>query len=253
MDFNRSDVRDAVVLLAGAGSRLSTARGAFPKPLVPVLGRPLISYVMAALHRVGVRTVHAVVGAHAEEVVSGLSESLPRGLRLNAIENPEWRRQNGISVLAAAPAVTSEFFLLMGDHLFDFAILERLLEVPDRTELCLAIDRKLPNIFDIDDAMKVRTNGELVVEISKTVPDFDAVDTGLFLANPELFANLEQAKVNGDCSLADGVRAMAQKGKVRAVDIGSAWWQDVDTPAMLEQAEQRLAAAMRRDALATSV
>jgi 1L-myo-inositol 1-phosphate cytidylyltransferase len=252
MDFNGSEVRDAVVLLAGAGSRLSTARGAFPKPLMPVLGRPLISYVMAALYRIGVRTVHAVVGAHAAEVVSRVTESLPRGLRLNAIENPEWRRQNGISVLAAAPAVTSEFFLLMGDHIFDFAILERLREVPDRSDLRLAIDRKVADIFDIDDAMKVRTKGDRVVEISKTLATFDAVDTGLFLANPELFAHLEQAKANGDCSLADGVRAMAQKGKVRAVDIGSAWWQDVDTPAMLEQAEQRLAAEMRRDALATS-
>jgi choline kinase len=141
----------------------------------------------------------------------------------------------------------------MGDHIFDFPILERLLEVPDRTELRLAIDRKVADIFDIDDAMKVRTKGELVVEISKTLGPFDAVDTGLFLANPELFAHLEQAKVNGDCSLADGVRAMAQKGKVRAVDIGSAWWQDVDTPAMLEQAERRLATAMQRDSLAMSV
>ena len=34
---------------------------------------------------------------------------------------------------------------------------------------------------------------------------------------------------------------MAQDGKVRGVDIGDAWWQDVDTPEMLARAEQEIA------------
>ena len=34
---------------------------------------------------------------------------------------------------------------------------------------------------------------------------------------------------------------MAEEGNARAIDIGDAWWQDVDTPEMLEQAEQQIA------------
>ena len=33
---------------------------------------------------------------------------------------------------------------------------------------------------------------------------------------------------------------MAAEGKVRAIDIGDAWWQDVDTSAMRKRAEEEL-------------
>ena len=48
-----------------------------------------------------------------------------------------------------------------------------------------------------------------------------------------------------DCSLADGVRLMARDDKVRAIDIGDGWWQDVDTRQMLQHAERQMAKGMQ--------
>ena len=56
-----------------------------------------------------------------------------------------------------------------------------------------------------------------------------------------------RAMVDGDCSLSDGVRLMARERKVAAVDIGDAWWQDVDTPAMLHRAEETLPELLLRE------
>jgi hypothetical protein len=53
-----------------------------------------------------------------------------------------------------------------------------------------------------------------------------------------MFDYLRRALTEDDCSLADGVRLMASDGKALAIDIGEAWWQDVDTPEMLARAEQ---------------
>jgi hypothetical protein len=116
----------------------------------------------------------------------------------------------------------------MSDHLFDQSILDLLLHNPALDELNLAIDRKVDSIFDSDDAMKVQTRGDRILEIGKDLVNYDAIDTGFFVCPLNIFNHLERAKRDGDCSLADGVRSMALEGKARAVDIGSAWWQDID-------------------------
>lgn len=240
----RSVVTEAVILMAGVGSRLGPVGGALAKPLVRIAGRPLISYTFDVLERAGVTRVHAVMGTNSARLVEQIQPLLPPRMELNAIVNHEWHKQNGVSVLSAAGHVKPPFFLVMGDHLFEFAIPETLRSAP-AAPLSLAIDRKIVSIFDLDDAMKVRTDGERIIAIAKELPDYDAIDTGVFLCSAEIFTYLRNAQRDGDCSLADGVRLMASEAKARAVDIGDAWWQDVDTPEMLARAERELARFLR--------
>jgi choline kinase len=183
-----------------------------------------------------------VVGANGDALVTALRPLLPSAIRLHPISNPDWQKQNGLSVLCAAGKVSAPFFLTMGDHLFDPSLLECLIERAEASELNLAIDRKIKAIFDLDDAMKVQTTGDRVSAIGKTLVTYDAIDTGVFLCPNELFSYLAQARKDDDCSLADGVRLMARDQKVRAIDVGDAWWQDVDTDAMLARAEEELQA-----------
>jgi len=187
-----------------------------------------------------------VVGYESERIIAQLKQLFPSGLSAFFIENPDWQKQNGVSVLAAARRVRSPFLLTMSDHLFDNAIVDLLIESSDPDLLNVAVDRKLHSIFDLRDAMKVQTRRNRVTNIGKHLREFDAIDTGLFVCSLEIFDYLERAKSNSpesfqDCSLADGVRMMAADDKVRAIDIGGAWWQDVDTPQMLQHAEKELA------------
>ena len=209
-----------------------------PKPLIPIGGRPLISYTLDALQQVGIATLHVVVGFESELLLAGLAPLVPTGMRLHPIENAAWQKQNGVSLLCAAPHLTAPFLLLMGDHLFERRLLESFVREVKPELLNLAIDRKIGSIFDLDDAMKVQTDEERVVAIGKMLARYDAIDTGIFACPLEIFRYLESARQDDDCSLADGVRLMAGDGKVRAIDIGDAWWQDVDDNRMLAQAEE---------------
>jgi len=38
---------------------------------------------------------------------------------------------------------------------------------------------------------------------------------------------------------------MARDSKVQAIDIGESWWQDLDTPQMLQHAESQIARPRR--------
>jgi 1L-myo-inositol 1-phosphate cytidylyltransferase len=237
---SRTSITDAVILMAGSGSRLRVIVNALPKPLIQIAGRPVFSYTIESLKKAGIETVHVVTGSNSDALLAGLKPSVPAGVQLHPIHNSDWQKQNGISVLAVAEHLRSPFLLMMGDHLFDPAIVDLAIHNADPNALNVAVDRKINAIFDLTDAMKVKTKGDRVVAIGKDLQDYDAIDTGVFVCPPEIFKYLERAKRDGDCSLADGVRAMAADGKVRAIDIGDAWWQDIDTPEMLAQAERAM-------------
>jgi choline kinase len=246
-----STISEAVILMAGSGSRLRSSDQTMLKPLVPVGGRPLISYTIDALAQAGVTKITAVVGFESEQMIAAVKPLIPGGIETRFIRNAEWQKSNGISVLAAKEHVTPPFLLTMSDHLFEATIVDLLIESADLSLLNLAIDKKLRSIFDLADAMKVRTRGDQVVEIGKDLQNYDAIDTGLFVCPDNFFDYLERAKSGSgrsDCSLADGVRLMAAEGGVRGIDIGESWWQDVDTPEMLTDAEKQL--RLRRDRFA---
>jgi 1L-myo-inositol 1-phosphate cytidylyltransferase len=233
-------ISDAVILMAGTGSRLRGSAETIAKPMIPIGGRPLISYAIDSFDKAGVETIHAVVGPNGDELATAVAPLLPAHMKFQPIPNRNWQKQNGVSVLTAAGKVRTPFFLAMGDHLFERSILDQLLAQADPTRLNLAIDRKIASIFDLDDAMKVRTEGNRIVAIGKTLADFNAIDTGIFVCPESIFESLRRVLRDGDCSLADGVRLMAEEGNALAIDIGEAWWQDVDTPEMLARAEQEV-------------
>jgi choline kinase len=236
-----SAISEAVILIAGQGSRLRGADKNLLKPFVPVLGRPLLSYTLETLSCAGISTTHFVVGYESERVIAQAKQLIPPHISAAFIVNRDWPKQNGISLLAAAGHVSAPFVLTMGDHVFDDTIIECLLENFEPGLLNIAIDRKLDLIVDLDDAMKIQTRESKVTGIGKNLRSYDAIDTGLFVCPPEIFTYLEQAKAkNGgsDCSLANGIELMAVEGKVRGIDIGSARWHDIDTPRVLRHAEE---------------
>jgi choline kinase len=233
-------ISEAVILIAGQGSRLRGANRNFLKPFVPVLGRPLLSYTLEAVSYAGINTIRFVVGYESERVIAEAKQLVPPYITASFVVNSDWQRQNGISLLAAAGHVDTPFLLTMGDHVFDDKIIDCLLENFEPELLNIAIDRKLHSIVDLDDAMKVQMRGNKVTGIGKNLRSYDAIDTGLFVCPSEIFAYLEQAKANNggnDCSLANGIELMAIDGKVRGIDIGSAHWHDIDTPRVLQHAE----------------
>ena len=236
-----SAISEAVILIAGQGSRLRGGDENVLKPFVPVLGRPLLSYTLEAVSCAGIRTAYFVVGYESDRVIAQAKQLIPPHITASFIVNRDWQKQNGISLLTAVGHVSATFLLTMGDHVFDDTMIDCLLENFEPGLLNIAIDRKIDLIADLDDAMKVQTRGNKVIGIGKNLQTYDAIDTGLFVCPPEIFAYLEQAKANNggsDCSLANGVELMAADGRVRGIDIGSARWHDIDTPRVLEHAEQ---------------
>ena len=225
-----TSVKEAIVLAAGNGDRFRSGTR-HSKLLTPIAGTPLLIRTLEAAHMAGITTAHVVLGYDADAVRSLAESGAPAGLRLHFHRNAQWSQENGVSVLAAQRCLQEgPFALMMGDHIFEPAVLQLLINTPRRPgESLLAIDRSAENPAVVGEATKVRLDDDLVTEIGKTLDPYDALDTGLFVCDPSLFASLEAACASGDSTLSAGVGLLAARGMVRGVDIGTARWCDVDT------------------------
>jgi choline kinase len=231
-------VNECLILAAGHGSRIASVSGGVPKPLVPLRGIPLLEHVITSCQEAGITRFVIVVGYRANLIRRWLAERSFYGISVTLIENPEYHKANGVSALAAKDELHNPFLLLMSDHIFEPKTAKALGQQQlGNGEVILAVDHNVDSVFDLDDATKVRCEGNQITDIGKNIARYDALDTGMFLCSPALFKTLESAKKDGNCSLSDGMRQLAREQKLRAFDIGDAHWQDVDSPEALGHAE----------------
>jgi choline kinase len=104
----------------------------------------------------------------------------------------------------------------------------------------LAVDFHPERIPDLADATKVAVKDERVTDIGKEIKNYNAIDTGIFLCTQGIFDALETAISKGKESLSDGIRELARRGHMEAMDIGDLFWQDVDDEASRLKVEKRL-------------
>jgi 1L-myo-inositol 1-phosphate cytidylyltransferase len=231
-------VKQCLILAAGNGTRLRSVSAGLPKPLVQFRGKPILEHVIHRAHQAGIDNFVIVVGYRSDLIRRWFDSRWLGDVSVTLVENPDYHKQNGISALKARDQIHENFLLLMADHVFEPETAKALVKQPLAPgEVVLAVDPNIDGVFDLDDATKVRREGNLIVDIGKEIAHYDALDTGMFLCSPELFDRLESASRDGNCSLSDGMRQLARERSLRALEIGGAQWQDVDTPEALAHAE----------------
>jgi L-glutamine-phosphate cytidylyltransferase len=132
-------IRTALLLAAGLGSRLAPLTDAVPKCLVSMSGVPILERLVRSLDRHGFERLVIVTGYRAETISEYLGESFG-GIAVEYIVSPLFETTNNIYSLWLARHLIDEPFLLVeSDLVFDEDLLEPLLD-PDR----IAVSRQLP-------------------------------------------------------------------------------------------------------------
>ena len=235
-----------LIIAAGQGTRLK-AKGEI-KPLVPLLGVPLIERVIRSAIEGGADEFVVITGYKGEQV-SNFCQPLGKrlGVKITLIQNDDWKKENGFSVLKARDILKEPFLLLMSDHLFDPTIIRALQEQPlSDGEVLLAVDTNKNNpLIDIDDVTKVQIKDGDIINIGKTIDDFNAFDTGIFLCTPAIFDALERAcEIHNDTTLSAAIRVLAEKNKAKAMQT-QGFWIDVDDESAHQKAEKAMLDSMR--------
>ncbi len=230
-----------LIIAAGQGTRLR-AKGEV-KPLIPLLGVPLIERVIRSAMEGGADEFYVVTGYQGEKVANFLKQLAKRlNIAVTIIQNDGWQKENGFSLSKAQDTIMEPFLLLMGDHLFEPAIIQSLHKQPlNDGEVLLAVDTDINNpLVDMEDVTKVRFENGYILHIGKTLDDFNGFDTGLFLCTPAVFEALDRAcKIHNDTTLSAAIQVLADEKRAKSVQARG-FWIDVDDEKSLEKAEKNL-------------
>ena len=236
-----------LIIAAGKGSRLRQQGDS--KPLIPILGLPLIERVIRTAMEAGADDFLVVTG-YQEELIRSFLVSLTDRLEcsITPIFNEDWGKENGLSVLKAKEYLQEPFLLLMADHLFDPSIARELMALAlSHGEIALGVDGDTRNSsVDMEDVTRVKTRDGKILDIGKGLTDFDGFDTGIFLCTTGIFNALERsAKQDGDTTLSRAVKILAAEGKAKTFEISGRFWIDVDDPAAFRRAENSILANLK--------
>jgi len=244
-----------VILAAGDGTRLAPLTLDRPKPLVPVLGRPLLDYTLDAFVAMGITDLVLVVGYREEMIRQWVGDGRRYDAQVTYVSNPDYELENAISLYTARVAVPDQSFILaMADHMISPQILAHLLAMGDDHDT-LCIDRLAQASPQVNDATRVWVaTGQggvgFITRIGKGIEPWNAVDVGVFLFTPAIFAAIEDLLRAGQGSpnISQSVTRLIESGHgLRACDVSGAFWMDVDTLEDLRYVEHILRTKEGRD------
>jgi choline kinase len=160
------------------------------------------------------------------------------------VENQEFMRGNGISVLSSEKVVGDDNFILsMSDHIVTPSAIRRVAASPSAANVLL-VDPRISNVFDLIDATKVQTAGDRILRIGKNLSEFNALDCGIFRLTPRFYASMREQLALSRESISDAIAGLIKNEDMEAVYTqGNEQWFDIDTPASYADALAQTAQA----------
>ncbi|NJD98236.1 CDP-alcohol phosphatidyltransferase [Thermococcus sp. LS1] len=215
----------AVILAAGLGTRI----GRRPKGLLKVAGREILYRTMKLLSNEGVKRFVIITNEHYVELYREFIEK--HGFNAEFVTNPAPERGNGYSLHLARGKVSGRFVLVMSDHVYSEAFVREAVKGKG-----LIADRK-PGWADVGEATKVKVENGKVARIGKDLEEWDAVDTGFFVLEEDIFeVTSSLVAEKGSFEL----REVVERAKLKVTFVDGLPWVDVDTPKDVKRARRML-------------
>jgi mannose-1-phosphate guanylyltransferase len=217
----------AVILVGGEGTRLRPLTSTVPKPVVPLVDRPFIVFMLEWLKHHGVDDVILSCGFLATSVRNVLGDGSQLGIRLRFVEEPEPRGTAG-ALKYAESFLDERFLMLNGDVLTDMDLTAQIAqhEATGATGTLALVPVPDPTNYGL-----VRLADDNAVEEFLEKPSADQIDTHLISAGAYV---LERSVV--DMIEADRSVSIEREIWPRLVGQGlfgfpsDAYWLDIGTP-----------------------
>ncbi len=186
----------AVIMAGGGGSRLRPLTCDRPKPMVPVMNRPLMEYSVELLQKHGFREIAVTLQYLPEQIKNHFGDGARFGVNLHYFVEDEPLGTAG-SVKNAASMLDETFIVISGDALTDFDLTEAVRFHRARGAAATLVLKTVERPLEY---------GVVMIEPGGAVNRFlekpgwgevfsDTVNTGIYILEPEVLSLVEGGKM----------------------------------------------------------
>ena len=210
-----------VILAAGKGARMYPFSERSPKPILPILNRPLLAHQIEVMRDSGIADIHIVVGHLGYQVASAFGDGANYGVRIQFVE-----QESTLGLAHAVGALESRvqvpFLLMLGDIYFHLkAPLRPLCE----QVLSGQVNANLVSMYEPDPAM-VRRNFVIQADeagrVQRVIEKPRYVDSqlkgcGLYVFDPHIFDAIRRTPrtaMRDEYEITDSIQILINDGYV---------------------------------------
>jgi glucose-1-phosphate thymidylyltransferase len=210
-----------VILAAGKGARMYPFSEKSPKPILPILNRPLLAHQIEVMRDCGISEVHIVVGHLGYQVASTFGDGSSYGVHINFLEQ-ESTLGLAHAVGALEPRINVPFLLMLGDIYFH-------LKSPLRPLCDEVLDGKvnanLVSMYEPDPEMMRRNfviQADSTGRVTKVIEKPRYVDSqlkgcGLYVFDPHIFDAIRRTPrtaMRDEYEITDSIQILINDGYV---------------------------------------
>jgi mannose-1-phosphate guanylyltransferase / phosphomannomutase len=218
----------AIIMAGGFGTRLRPLTMNLPKPMVPMMNRPMMEHILRLLTRHGMTDVTSLLYFHPDAITSHFGDGSAFGCSMNYIRaEADFGTAGSVRNATEQLGITEPVLVISGDVLTDFDLSAAIAFHKQKKALATIVltHAKNPLQFGI-----VMTNPDSEITRFLEKPSWgevfsDTINTGIYILEPEVFAEIPY-KREFDFSK-DLFPSLLKKPGALAGYIADGYWRDI--------------------------
>lgn len=235
----------ALILAGGKGTRLRPLTLYTPKPVVPVVNRPLLIYQIEILRRAGIKDITFSLSYQPGKIEDALTAYSDLGVNLRFITEPNPMGTGGAYKFAAG-SIRETIVVFNGDILTDVDVSAMLAWHKDKKAAATIalVPVEDPSAYGLVETDK---QGRVVQFLEKPQPEvlarlkFNTINAGIYILEPEI---LDLVPMGENTSFEYNVfpQILAKELPFYAFVLHQNYWRDIGSPASYLEAHHELLA-----------
>jgi len=214
-----------------------------PKHLLPIAGRPMISFLISALAGARIKDLSIVVGFKGDLMQSALGDGTKYGVNIEFLRQPRWTGTASALNVARESIGDGPFLAVYGDLLASQSSIEAVLEKSRECSKVMGVAR----VASQSQFGVVGIRGDKVTRIQEKpagrLSGEGWINAGIYVLDEDIFSSIKRTgrSTRSEYELTSSLQRLIDEGKeVKAAGISREEWMDIGRPWDLLEANQRV-------------